>query len=194
METYQLFRWWKYRHIKHEGMTSFVWWFPLILTIILMLGYILSPSKPNILGDGGVLAAFTIALSVLPGFLIAGLATVAAIQNDYVDQELPEPTPTITHKVRGVVTEVNLTARLFLLSLFSYISILSIILLIVSAIGGGLFDSATVASYTDDIGEEWFRQVMEILFLSIYAYFLASLFVSLMHGIYFISERVHKPD
>ena len=194
MESYQLLRWWKYRQIKHKGMNSFVWWFPLLITIPLILGYILSPAKPNILGDGGVLSAFTVALSVLPGFLIAGLATVAAIQNDYVDEELPAPTPTITTNVRGKPMEVNLTARLFLLSLFSYISILSIVLLIVSAIGGGLFDSVTVASYTDNIGSEGFRQVIEVLLLSIYAYFLASLFVSLMHGIYFISERVHKPD
>jgi len=191
MNTYQLFRWWRYRQIKHEDMGSFVWVFPLVLTLPLICAYLLSPAKPNILGSGGVLSAFTVALSVLPGFLIAGLATVAAINNEIVDKELPKPTPTIPVKVRGVEEEVKLTARLFLLSLFSYISILSIVLLIVSAIGGNLFDPVTVEVYTKNLP---FRQIIEVAALTTYAYFLSSLFVSLMHGIYFLAERVHKPD
>lgn len=194
MDTYQLFRWWRYRHIKHKDMGSFVWGFPIAITLPLICVYLLSPAKPNILGQGGVLSAFTIALSVLPGFLIAGLATVAAISNSNVDEELPMPTPTLPVKSRGEYREVKLTARLFLLSLFSYISILSIVLLIISVIGANLFDPKAVAVYTANFGSLLLRQFIEIVLLALYAYFLSSLFISLMHGIYFLAERVHKPD
>ena len=191
MSTFQLFRWWRYRQIKHKDMFYFVWVVPLLLTTFVMAAYLFSPAKPHILGEGGILSAFLVALSVLPGFLIAGLATVSAINNDFVDMELPEPTPTIPVESRGHMVEVNLTARLFLLSLFSYISILSIILLVVSAIGSNLFDPEVVSVYTKHVPV---RQFIEVILLGVYAYFLSSLFVSLIHGIYFLAERVHKSD
>lgn len=194
MGFYQLFRWWSYRRIKHTGMPYFVWVAPCVVTSIVIFAYLLSPSKPNILGHNGVLAAFTLALSVLPGFLIAGLATVAAISNQYIDQSLPEPAPTIPALVRGKKIRVELTTRLFLLSLFSYISMLSILLLLVSIIGGNLFDPSEVAKYTNDFANGSVRMMIKIICLTIYSYFLSSLFVSLMHGIYFIAERAHKPD
>lgn len=71
---------------------------------------------------------------------------------------------------------------------------LSIVLLLVSVFGGQLFEPETVLYYTKDFGSTSFQTVVEFVALAIYSYFLASLFVTLMHGVYFISERAHKSD
>lgn len=71
-------------------------------------------------------------LAILPGFFIASLSAISAIDKPAIDEKIAGETPYLTKKEpsRSESYEQPLTRRLFLTMLFAYLSAISIVLVI----------------------------------------------------------------
>lgn len=192
MVWYELMRWWAYRRIKHPQMRFYVWYAPLGCAALCLLALIVSPSRPTLAGASGILASVVEVLAILPGFFIAALSAVAVFSNDYIDRELPAPTPTIPTKIKGNIQPLDLSRRMFLLYLLSYLTVLSLLLLVFSAVGAKVFDPVYIAKDTAFL-PEILRSSSYFLTAAVFFYFCSSMIVSTLHAVFFLSERVHTP-
>lgn len=175
-------------------MRHYVWTIPVFLTLLSFGAYYGLPVRPQIEGAGGLLERAAQALTLLPGFFITALAAVATFNRPEMDETMPEPAPTVEVAHRGKRIKIDMTRRLFLSYLFSYLSILSFVLLI----------SASAAPYVNSnlmkilpllggFGRD-FEFIFSNVLMAVFVYFCASLLVTMLHGIYFLCERIHMPN
>ncbi len=196
MLTYEFSRWWAYRRISHPMMWRYIWGAPLMLTAIVLLVYVILPVKPRLGGEAGLLRSLSQILALLPGFFISALAAIATFNRPEMDETMPEPAPKVKIAHRGEMLDIDLTRRMFLSYLFSYLSILSVILFVV----------VIVVPYADPSLRQFFSWTGEYIngttvyislkyaFISAVAYFFSSLLISTLHGVYFLCERIHMPN
>ncbi len=193
---YELGRWAAYRRINHPSMSLYVWVLPLLLSVPVTLLWALLPIKPSLVAtSGGLLASILIVVATLPGFYIAALAAVATFDRPEMDEAMPDPCPTIPVLRSGRWIDAELTRRSFLTYLFSYLSIMSI-LVAVLCVGGQLVGPYLVAilkSVTNVATRQHMSWYIGLSYMSVLLYLCASIAVSTLHGIYFISERMHQP-
>jgi hypothetical protein len=195
MPWYELTRWLAYRSIKHPAMRPYVSTLPLGFSFAATALYLLLPVKPSLTASGGLLSNILTLLAVLPGFFIAALAAVATFNRPEMDEEMPAPCPTIAIYRGGKWLDVNLTRRTFLTYLFSYLSVLS--LLAAALCIGGQMIGPSVKGILDTISPGAWRAAatsgLPALFIFVLFSVCASVLVSMLHGIYFIAERIHQP-
>ncbi|WP_457587231.1 hypothetical protein [Ensifer canadensis] len=196
MLTYEFSRWWAYRRIRHAMMWRYIWGAPLTFTAIALLVYILLPVKPRLGGDGGLLKSLSQILALLPGFFISALAAIATFNRPEMDETMPAPAPTVKIAHRGEMILIDLTRRMFLSYLFSYLSILSVVLFVV----------VIVVPYADPslrqllswsggyVSGEMVYSALKYAFITTVAYFFSSLLITTLHGVYFLCERIHMPN
>src|SRR5262245_33533402 len=128
---YELTRWWAYRRIKHPKMRLYVWWWPLAIAGVATSIVSLMPKHVPISGESGVLTGVISTLAILPGFFIAALAAVSTFQRPEMDTPMPRPTPTVQMRFEDKYVATELSRRMFLSYLFSYLSIVSLILVVI---------------------------------------------------------------
>lgn len=193
---YELTRWWAYRRIEHPEMSIYVWWLPSSISVIATLLFAALPIPPKIFGDSSLMTAITQVLAILPGFFIASLAAVATFDRPEMDVEMPPEAPKISIKLGAVDTKTNLTRRMFLTYLFAYLSIVSLLLVAICSLSSLLAPS--FASFLQEAPFGTYTNLTSHLlkwgFVAFVFYWCASLFITTLHGIYFLIERMHQPN
>lgn len=193
--TYELSRGFAYRGISHGEMRTYTTWLPLFLTICAGLFYALLPVKPTFVGSTGLAGSLLSLVSTLPGFYFAGLAAVATFGSTTMDHEMPAPAPEVEMRVRGQQVPVKLTRRLFLSYLFSYLVILSFglcfALMAINAFAPSIdVLQAAIGRWT---GEAWPWLVLKGAVGFVFTFAFASMVVSTLHGVFFLTEKIHQP-
>lgn len=176
-------------------MRHYVWTAPLVITGAAVLGYFLLPIKPPLAGEGGLLARAAQVLALVPGFFITALAAVATFNRPEMDETMPDPAPTSRISHRGKMVEIELTRRMFLSYLFSYLSVLAVLLFAASAVAPLLYPNLALVS---QIQAPWLDGEVVVdgakfLFVASFVYFISSLFITTLHGVYFLCERILMP-
>ncbi|WP_444668340.1 hypothetical protein [Cereibacter changlensis] len=194
--TYELSRGIAYRGISHGEMRTYTIWLPLILTVVAGAFYALLPVKPAFIGPTGLVGSLLTLFSTLPGFYFAGLAAVSTFGSTTMDQEMPAPAPELRIRVRGQEVVVKLTRRLFLSYLFSYLVILSfglcLALLTINALAPSIeVLEAAICSWA---GVAWPWLALQSVVGLVLTFACASLMVSTLHGIFFLTEKIHQPS
>lgn len=192
---YELSRGFAYRGISHGEMPTYTTWLPLFLTIAAGAFYALLPVKPSLVGSTGLAASLLTVVSTLPGFYFAGLAAVATFGSSTMDHEMPAPAPQVEMRVRGQQVPVKLTRRLFLSYLFSYLVILSFglcfALMAINAFAPSIdVFQAAMGQWT---GTEWPWLVVKGIVGFSLTFAFASMVVSTLHGVFFLTEKIHQP-
>ena len=195
MILYELTRWWNYRRIKHPSMAWYIWRIPGAAASLTAVTYILLPERPGVASPDGLISGVSQIMTILPGFFIAALAAVATFNREEMDDPMPAPTPTTTIFRQGEWIEVVLTRRLFLTYLFSYLSILSLGTSIVCLALKLAHPSAVYLfkNIYDPSWRSWLKDISEFSLALILFYICASILVTTLHGIYFLTERMHQP-
>lgn len=193
---YEFTRWWAYRRIRDAKMVHYVWTIPLSITVLGFIFYYLLPVKPLIVGNGSLLDRMSLAFTILPGFFISALAAVATFNRVEMDETMPEPAPTALVHHRGNLVEIELTRRMFLSYLFSYLSMMSLLLFV--ACNSIEFLQVNIDHFVGGISDEFWRDTASVLYknagVAVVLYFSASTFVTMLHGVYFLCERIHMPN
>jgi hypothetical protein len=196
MLAYEFSRWWAYRRISHSMMWRYIWGAPLVLTGVILCVYVVLPVKPRLGGDTGLLKSLSQILALLPGFFISALAAVATFNRPEMDETMPAPAPKVKIAHRGVLIDIELTRRMFLSYLFSYLSILSVALFIVVVVSPYLDPSLRHVLSWDDwyiTGDQTYF-FLKYVFICVISYFFSSLLFTTLHGVYFLCERIHMPN
>jgi hypothetical protein len=193
---YELGRGFAYRRIKHVEMRTFTTWLPLALTAIGAAVYYFLPVKPALVGSDGLVSNLLTLVSTLPGFYFAGLAAVATFSSATMDKEMPAPAPTADLLVGGqTMKNVPLTRRLFLSYLFSYLVVISFglcfSLVAINSLTGSI--DTWQAALTRSTGSLWPWLIVKSLVGVSLAFAFASLVVSTLHGVFFLTEKIHQP-
>lgn len=192
---YELFRGFAYRKISHPEMHRYTRLFPLILYALALVFYFVLPVKPIWLGKEGALSSLLSILATLPGFYFAGLAAVSTFGATTMDVTMPEPTPTIRMRVRGKYVEIPLSRRQFLCYLFSYLVIVSFMLCFILLSFSLLF--GTISAVKMNLMQiMWGSQLwafVKFTVLSFVGLSFFSMLVTTLHGLYFLTERMHTP-
>ncbi|WP_313590443.1 hypothetical protein [Agrobacterium cavarae] len=193
---YEFTRWWTYRRIRDTKMVHYVWTVPLSLTTLSFLIYYILPVRPSITGVGGLLDRLSLAFTILPGFFISALAAVATFTRAEMDETMPDPAPTVLVHHQGRLVPIELTRRSFLSYLFSYLSIMSMFLFFMC--GSVEFLDRNFDSVLGSVANETLRTGVNIIVKNIFIFFVlylcSSVFVTMLHGIYFLCERIHMPN
>jgi len=192
---YELTRGFAYRHITHPDMRKYTTLLPLVISAVLAALYLGLRMDFKWLGANGVLGGLQTILSTLPGFYFAGLAAVATFGGPGMDKTMPAPTPSIKIRVRGTSVLHPLSRRQFLAYLFSYLVILSfllcLLLLGISALAPvlpNLIKTFHALPYGD-----WLWWTLEFVIGSGILFGFSSMIVTTLHGIFFLTERMHQP-
>lgn len=192
---YELGRGFAYRRISHGDMRTYTRWLPLVLTGLIVGIYVALPVKPAIVGEKGLATTLLALVSTLPGFYFAGLAAVATFGNETMDQEMPAPAPQVEMRVRGQQVPVKLTRRLFLSYLFSYLVILSfgfcIALMALNSFAPSIDIFQSALGRWTGVAWPWFI-VKGVVGIPL-TFALASMIVSTLHGVFFLTEKIHQP-
>jgi hypothetical protein len=179
---YQLTRPISYLFLKHEAGKVYNWKIPLLLSVFTLTLFALVSNTQTLAGNGGLIQSISNFVSGLPGFLIAALAAIATFNRPMIDQEMID-SPTIDIKIGNLELEdQTLTRRDFLLRLFSYLTVLSIALVIFEKVGSSIGVPVNLVS-------EWY--LAEWFFSAIYVLFFWQLLVLLLFGLYYLCERLN---
>jgi hypothetical protein len=177
-------------------MRTYTTWLPLALTFVAVVIYVVLPVQPALVGEKGLASSLLTIVSTLPGFYFAGLAAVATFGNATMDREMPAPAPAVDMRIGGqMLTDVPLTRRLFLSYLFSYLVILSFglcfALITINALSGSIdaFHTAIVR----ETGATWPWFTVKALVSIPLTLAFASMVVSTLHGVFFLTEKIHQP-
>lgn len=189
MILYQLTRPFGYLSIKGiKGKFSYDWLFPVVLTTISMLFFILSNGSDftKITGEDGLISELTGFIANLPGFYIAALAAIATFNREQIDHLLISDgeSPYVIFKGvnsngREIETKERITRRLFLCFLFAFLTAESFLLVIFAKF------SAIVVVPTD------YLIPLSYMYASIYFLFFWQLVVSTFFGLYYLGNRIH---
>jgi len=175
---YQLTRPFSYLLIRHDDKKVYNWLFPLLFTLIsiLFIDCFIEIDKVNEL-----LSSITDFVANLPGFFIAALAAVATFHKDDIDKLMENP-PKIEIIYEGHLLLIEMTRRRFLCVLFSYLTAVSILLVIVSR-----FYFAT------DISGVYSEIIIKAGAIA-YLFVFWQMITATVLGLYYLGERLHTPQ
>lgn len=192
---YELTRWLSYRKVSHPQMKWYLWILPCLTTFVIVFPvYFFHLSSTAFVKDG-LVDGLTSMLSLLPGFFFAALAAVATFPSTALDKHVEEEGFSIPMRTKGVISQQPLTMRIFLSQLFSYLTAISFIALLM-----GIFNRAFRSLWSSgekSLEIDWLPSFvfhLETAFLIIFIYLVSSIVFSGGHGLYFLSERIHRPS
>jgi hypothetical protein len=169
-----------------SGKRAYDWYAPVALTLIsFAYFFLLKIPTTELLKDGGFVKSISSFISNLPGFYIAALAAIATFNREQIDYPLigTNGTPFITitrtkENGRTVNTQEKLTRRLFLCMLFSFLTALSICIIIFNA-----FVYPLTTTINNDIAT-W-------CYIVIFLFLTWQMLVSTFFGLYYLGDRIH---
>lgn len=179
--SYQLLRPLSYLRIQHDDKWIYDWLLPLVLTAVTFgVVYLFIPID-KVVGTGGLISEITAFVANLPGFFIAALAAVATFNKNDIDQLMANP-PKIEILHHGSSLMIEMTRRRFLCVLFSYLTAVSIFLVLASRLCLSMEISSEYfyfASYTGVIA---------------FMFVLWQMILATVLGLYYLGERLHTPQ
>lgn len=181
----QLFRPLLYLKIIHPQKWVIDWLYPLLLAIAYN-SIVIYFKGPGWLANSEKSLTFILGfLQALPGFYIAALAVVASFGRRGMDQYISGITPISKQLVYGEEIDIKLTRRRFLAMLFSYLTFLSIIMVIMTFIHLGieLSDSPTNVSL-----------ILFSIFHAVYSFLFFQLVIVTLWGVYYMGYRIYEDD
>ncbi|MBG0593852.1 hypothetical protein KKZ48_09045 [Enterobacter hormaechei subsp. xiangfangensis] len=169
-----------------NGKKAYDWYAPAALTAIsLIYFHFLKVPSLDLIKDGGFVKTASSFISNLPGFYIAALAAIATFNREEIDFPLigsnGAPFIKVTRtKENGktVDTHEKLTRRLFLCMLFSFLTALSLCILMLNA-----FATPLTGTYNNDIAN-W-------SYIIVFLFFTWQMLVSTFFGLYYLGDRIH---
>lgn len=178
---YQLTRPFSYLRIKHEEKWVYDWVIPIILTVatVTLLGSFSSVEK--VVGENGVISQITNFVAGLPGFFIAALAAVATFNKNDIDELMANP-PKLEIMFQGQSMLVEMTRRRFLCVLFSYLTAVSIFLVLLTRLCLPLTLPKEYLEFTTLLG------------IALYFFVLWQLVSATLLGLFYLGERLHTPN
>ncbi len=178
---YQLSRPFSYLRIKHEDKWIYDWFLPLLLTAATITIIYLYIPLSKVGGNSGLIDRLAGFVSNLPGFFIAALAAVATFNKHDIDQLMANP-PRIEILHHGNPLMVEMTRRRFLCVLFSYLTAISIFL-VISANFGLLIEAP-----------DNYHVYLSWSSISVFMFFLWQMITATILGLYYLGERLHTPQ
>jgi hypothetical protein len=159
-----------------------------------VLVFMILPAKPDVFGDGGLNGSIISLVATLPGFFIAALAAVSTFQRETLDETMPAPAPRLKLRTRGQDEAVDLTMRMFLSHLFAYLTAYSFLLALLcvacEALAASVWAIVQVWSqYIPQLG-----LLIRLAYVAMVAWFLSNIITATLFGMYFLAERMHRPN
>jgi hypothetical protein len=192
---YELSRGLAYRRIRHSEMQNYTLALPIALYAVMLGIWLVMPVDFRWLGEKGIVSGLLSIISTLPGFYFAGLAAVATFGGTSMDTPMPAPTPEIDIRVRGSLVPHPLSRRQFLSYLFSYLVVVSFGLCFVLLIANSLADVIPTWKQAFSAFQYGERLWSALVFAagSAIALIFSSMIVTTLHGIFFLTEKMHQP-
>jgi hypothetical protein len=191
---YQITRAFAFGQIEHPTLSLINRVVPAGLAVLAVVSYVLMPVRPPLTGEDGLTGyAFRIT-SLLPGFFIAALAAVATFQREELDETMPDPSPILEVRTGEDASPVPLSHRVFLCHLFAYLTVTSLLVILLSVSG------EIIAPSTRYIVDLIYRPGIELavswllrgFFLFTLLFWFSRLIVVTLFGLYFLVERIHR--
>ncbi|MBN7120316.1 hypothetical protein BSU01_01100 [Erwinia billingiae] len=169
-----------------NGKILYDWITPLILTLLsFFFFYLCGFPLLKLLENDGLIKSLSSFIGSLPGFYIAALAAIATFNRKQIDYPLINDNGNPYIYVTGVKengkiyqAKEDLTRRLFLCMLFSFLTALSILIIVFNAFVMPVVILKSSTSIT-------------IAFLSIYLFLTWQLLVTTFFGLYYLGDRIH---
>lgn len=161
---------------------------PLLLLSVTLGVFWLLDWKLVIFGGSGLVAGVGSYLQVVTGFYIASLAAIATFNQKNMDLRMAGESPTLTVEWMGIKREEKLSRRRFLCFLFGYLSFLSIFLYF-GGVGANLL-AQPLLIFISSTAAFWIKWT----FVSVYLFILYNLICTTLLGLYYMTERIHRPE
>ncbi|MFW5330747.1 hypothetical protein [Hydrogenophaga sp. ZJX-1] len=193
-----LLRPFSYLSIKHEDpiftwinwyipgffavLSGFIWCIPIAVVYFGLP----TPHDADVWGINGLVGKIQGLIQNLPGFYTAALAIVATFGGRDMLKAMPGKPPKMKFLVEGVLTkELELSRRLFLSSMFAYLTALSFLLTLFSAI------AVTLAPVVKSMTPPFFVSFLDLIFIGFYVLFLSQMLTVTGWGLYYLGEKIH---
>ncbi len=176
--------------VKHQFAAAYTYWYPAIATgCTISLLFFLARSI-DAYGPTGLINQLSPFLAVFAPFFLAALAAIATFSGPKFMDESFQMTSAVTLKFAGelgVVEPQDVTPRHFLSLLFGYCCVVSLALFLLSVLVPILAPNiaAMLGDYAEFFG--W-------IFLSLYLFLFFQIVLLTLLGIYYLSDKVHRPN
>lgn len=169
-----------------NGKAYYDWLTPFIFTIASLLFFKFTDYPlVKLLDDGSLIKTIASFISNLPGFYIAALAAIATFNRKQIDYPLISDAGNPYIYVAGIKEngtpyqkKEDLTRRLFLCMLFSFLTALSILIVV--------FNSFLLPVLIFKGNE-----IATILFTIAFLFFFWQLIITTFFGLYYLGDRIH---
>jgi hypothetical protein len=178
---YQLFSPLAYLRIKHPDKWIYDWLFPVLLMFVSVFIATRFMTIDALVSDSGLLNSIVDFVANLPGFFIAALAAVATFNKHDIDHIMDKP-PRIDIVYQGEMQEVDMTRRRFLCVLFSFLTAISIFLV--------LFTKIALAASLDTV----YQDTLAWMGVALFFFALWQMVIATVLGLYYLGERLHTPQ
>jgi len=194
---YELKRWKVFQSIKHKHIPYLTLWYPLCVSVFFSIAYLFWPTMLSITDDNGFIDKINNIVLILPAFFLAALAAIATFNRSELDI-LPEDYDHLEMemRVKGKMMVLPLTSRMFLTSLFSYLTGISFIILLFSSIVSLFWPGVhkIIALLVPGTPTLIAKEIAD----GIVVFFITLLFSRVIfcgaYGLYFLSEKILRPN
>ena len=191
---YQLGRCVAFRRIEHPQLRWITCRLPFGLTLLVLIVSWLLPAWPRLFGAGGLNGSVISLVATLPGFFIAALAAVSTFDRHTLDDLMPAPAPRLELRTRGQDETVDLTMRMFLTHLFAYLTTYSFLLALICVICEALAPSFGSIVERRSVNIPQLALLLRLGYAAMVGWFLSNIITATLFGMYFIAERMHRPN
>ncbi len=161
---------------------------PFGFTIIIFFLQFYKQESVDILEYNGFIAKIILILQILAPFTLAALAAVATFPSDIMDAKISgNKKSTLRRKLKGEYIIEELTRRRYLSLLFGYITLLGMIMLLVGTILPDIIRLLRMVPIFSQVA-------IDYITLSIFAFMSGNLLTNTLHGLFYLSDRIHRKN
>lgn len=176
----------RYWRIRYAGRALFNVWVPLVIAILSTLPLLSDAFRTDAMAAQGILSRSGDLLSILTGFFVAALAAVSTFGNPEMDLPIAGSAPPTLSERGG--PQLELSRRRFLSYLFGYLAFASIAVYALGFVLVGVQHYLIKAKWP-----EWDEYTFAG-FWFIYALMLANLLTNGLLGLFYLTDRIHRPN
>ncbi|MHC8386797.1 hypothetical protein ACYZTM_01750 [Pseudomonas sp. MDT2-39-1] len=182
----QLLRPFGYLAIQHPYKWIVDWLYPTILSLITVATICIASNQTITYAPGSLISLVLSFVQSLPGFYIAALAAIATFGRSDIDNVIPEPTPKVIVRFRGLTNIIDLTRRKFLAMLFAFLTAQSIVVVILSIFLLSFGKAICTYSYLGFPAGMYFSGIL------LFVYFLVfyQMIVATFWGLYYLGYKL----
>ena len=184
----QLFRPLDFLKVKNTPKWLYQIWLPLFFAIIIYFLQFYKQESVDILAESGFIAKIILILQILVPFTFAALAAVATFPSDIMDAKISgSKKPTLRRKLRGEYIIEELTRRRYISLLFGYITLLGIIILLMGTVLSDVIRLLLMVPIFSQVVIDWIT-------FGIFAFMSGNLLTNTLHGLFYLSDRIHRKN